>query len=189
MNERHLTFLASPEWAEILRVQLLPWLQAADLGDDVLELGPGPGRTTDLLKDCVPRLTAVELDPELAGALTARMAGTGVTVRHADAADTGLEGDRYSAVVSCSMLHHVPSTGQQDGVFREAARVLRPGGRLLVVDALDSEPLRQAHHDDTFVPLDPATIEARLQAAGFAGIQVEVAEDRLRLVASKAGTA
>ena len=44
MNETHLQFLASPEWAKMLETDLLPWiLEAGDLGDDVLEIGPGPG--------------------------------------------------------------------------------------------------------------------------------------------------
>ena len=36
MNEGHLKFLASPEWAQMLETDLLPWaLGVADLGDDV----------------------------------------------------------------------------------------------------------------------------------------------------------
>ena len=50
MNDAHLQFLASPEWAQMLETELLPWLlESADLGDDVLEVGPGPGLTTDQL--------------------------------------------------------------------------------------------------------------------------------------------
>ena len=51
MNRSHLDFLASPAWARMLETDLLPWLVGvADLGDDVLEVGPGPGLTTDLLR-------------------------------------------------------------------------------------------------------------------------------------------
>ena len=47
MNKEHLERLSSPEWAEMLQRDLLPWVtSAADLGDDVLEVGPGPGLTT-----------------------------------------------------------------------------------------------------------------------------------------------
>ena len=54
----------------------MPWvLSGSNLGPDVLELGPGPGLTTDLLKTAVPRLTAIELDPQLAASLRARRAG------------------------------------------------------------------------------------------------------------------
>ncbi len=42
MNEAHLRILSSQEWAETLQVEMLPWVaEAGDLGDDVLELGPG----------------------------------------------------------------------------------------------------------------------------------------------------
>ena len=52
MNEFHLQMLASPMWAEMLQRDLLPWVDSvADLGDDVLEVGPGPGLTTDLLRE------------------------------------------------------------------------------------------------------------------------------------------
>ena len=44
---------------------IIPWvLDGIDLGDDVLEVGPGPGLTTDVLVTMVPRLTAVETDPD-----------------------------------------------------------------------------------------------------------------------------
>src|SRR5438477_11707961 len=83
MNEMHLEFLASPEWAKMLETDLLPWLlEVADLGDDVLEVGPGPGLTTDLLRLRTRKLTALELDPELSAALAARLAGTNLDVIH-----------------------------------------------------------------------------------------------------------
>ena len=86
MNEAHLQILASPQWARTLREDLLPWLiQAGELGDDVLELGPGPGLTTDLLMQRTAWVTAVEVDEHLAAGLAGRMAGMNVTVIHADA--------------------------------------------------------------------------------------------------------
>ncbi len=49
-------------------------LDGTDLGDDVLEVGPGYGATTDVLSRAVPRLTSVEIDDELAAMLTDRFA-------------------------------------------------------------------------------------------------------------------
>ena len=70
MNERHLQLCASAEWAETVQREILPWaLGGRDLGDDVLEVGPGPGMTTDVLRRTVARLTAVEVDAVLAAAL------------------------------------------------------------------------------------------------------------------------
>ena len=76
MNQSHIDFLSSPQWQQMLEDDLLPWLDAAgDLGDDVLEIGPGPGLTTDLLRTRVTRLTAVEIDPMLAAPLQQRLEG------------------------------------------------------------------------------------------------------------------
>jgi SAM-dependent methyltransferase len=184
MNRAHLEFLASPDWARLLETDLLPWIEGvADLGDDVLEVGPGPGLTTDLLRRRTRRLTAVEIDPALAGALARRVAGTNVDVIHGDAADTGLPTGRFTAATCFSMLHHVPSTAAQDRVLAEIHRVLRPGAVFVATDARDLEMLRSFHEDDVFVPLDEGTIAARLQAAGFADVEVDVGDYELRIVA------
>jgi 16S rRNA A1518/A1519 N6-dimethyltransferase RsmA/KsgA/DIM1 with predicted DNA glycosylase/AP lyase activity len=127
MNESHLQFLSSPDWARMLESDLLPWVEAAgDLGDDVLEIGPGPGLTTDLLRQRIARLTAVEIDPTLAAPLKERLAGTNVDVLCADATASGLEAARFSAATCFSVLHHMPSVEHQDRLFAELHRLLRP---------------------------------------------------------------
>ena len=101
MNEQHLQLCASDEWADALRQWIVPGaLAGVELGDDVLEVGPGPGRSTDLLREMTPRLTAVEADAALARALAARMSGTNVDVVHADATQLPFPDDRFSAAVS-----------------------------------------------------------------------------------------
>jgi len=186
MNESHLRALASPQWAQILENNLLPWVTSvADLGDDVIEVGPGPGLSTDLLRRGAARVTAVEIDPVLAGALTERLAGTNVVVVNGNAAETGFPGGRFSAAACFSMLHHVPTADEQDRIFRELFRVLRPGGVLVAVDAYDNARIREAHTDDVFVPLDPETLADRLAAAGFAGVGIERAEYEIRFYAGK----
>jgi SAM-dependent methyltransferase len=186
MNKAHKEFLASPDWARMLETDLLPWLErVADLGDDVLEVGPGPGLTTDLLRQRAAKVTAVELDDELATALRQRLAGTNVDVVRADATNTGLEANRFSAAACFSMLHHVPSADLQDAVFAEVSRVLRPSGMFLGVDSLDVDLIRQFHSDDVFVPVNPDTLGDRLEAVGFSDVSVEVGEFELRFKAIK----
>src|SRR3954463_14547483 len=86
MNAEHLRICSSAEWAEHIETNLFPWLlDPVQLGEDVLEVGPGPGLTTDRLRQRVPRWTAVEADESLARALAERLAGTNVEVVHADA--------------------------------------------------------------------------------------------------------
>jgi len=174
MNKTHLDYLASPEWADRLQSDLLPWLESTiELGDDVLEIGPGPGLTTDLLRHRVAAVTAVEIDADLAADLKIRLAGTNVEVIWGDGTHLPLPDVRFSAATCFAMLHHVPSVAAQDQLFAELHQVLRPGGRFVATDSLDTERIRQAHIDDTYVPLDPATLESRLGAAGFADITLE----------------
>jgi hypothetical protein len=91
MNNAHLAFLASPDWAHMLETDLFPWIdRVANLGDDLLEVGPGPGLTTDLLRRRAARVTVVEIDDgRLAEALSRRLAGTNMEVIHGHAAATG----------------------------------------------------------------------------------------------------
>jgi SAM-dependent methyltransferase len=192
MNRTHLEYLASSVWVDRLQTDLLPWLESTiELGDDVLEIGPGPGLTTDLLRHRVAAVTAVEIDAELAAALRLRLAGTNVEVVWGDGAELPLPNDRFSAAACFAMLHHVPSVAAQDQLFAELHRVLRPGGSFVATDSLDTERIRQAHIDDTYVPLDPATLESRLRAAGFADITLaqsgEYREqgDQIRITALK----
>jgi SAM-dependent methyltransferase len=175
MNPEHLDLLASDDWRDVLRDFIVPWaLGSTELGDDVLEVGPGPGLTTDLLLPDVARLTAIELDAGLAAGLAERLHGTGATVVHGSAADMPFEDDRFTGAVSFTMLHHVPTVELQDRVFAEAARVLRPGGVLVLSDSIASDDLAALHHDDVYNPVDPATVEPRLATAGFSSIEVRV---------------
>jgi SAM-dependent methyltransferase len=186
MNQAHLELLASPGWERYLREDLLPWvLGAIDLGDDVLEIGPGPGLTTDLLRARTATLTAVEIDSGLAAALAARLDGTNVIVVEGDATDLDLPAGRFSAVTCFTMLHHVPSPSLQDALFLEVARVLRPGGAFVGTDATDSPALRALHIDDVFVPVEADDLARRLRAAGLEEVIVVAEGDRLRFVARR----
>jgi SAM-dependent methyltransferase len=188
MNESHLKFLSSPEWAAMLETDLLPWIRAAgELGDDVLEIGPGPGLTTDLLRHRVARLTAVEVDGTLAAALRERLSGTNVDVICTDATESGLDPDRFSAATCFSMLHHMAAPADQDRLFAELNRVLRPGGVFVGTDSRDLDVIRAGHIDDTFVPVDPDTLAGRLATAGFADTELDVGEYQIRFLTRKRG--
>ena len=170
----------------MLETDLLPWLVGvADLGDDVLEVGPGPGLTTDLLRARADRVTAVEVDGALAAALAERLSGSNVEVIHGDGTDTGLASGRFSAATSFAMLHHMPTPELQDRLFAELYRVLRPGGAFVGTDSRDLEAIRAGHVDDVFVPVDPATLGSRLGAVGFRDVMVDVGDYQIRFSASK----
>lgn len=186
MNQGHLTYLVSQAWRDELTERILPWVLAdRDLGDRFLEIGPGPGLTTDVLRERVGHLTAVEIDDDLAAVLARRLEGTNVEVVHADATDLPLPDDHFSGAACLTMLHHVPSAELQDRLLAEACRVLRPGATFVGVDSVDSPVIRAGHADDIFVPVDPDTFGARLEAAGFGTVEIEVGDQRLRFAATK----
>ncbi|HTB09602.1 MAG TPA: class I SAM-dependent methyltransferase [Acidimicrobiales bacterium] len=189
MNEEHMKICSSPEWAEYVENELLPWaLGKQDLGDDVLEIGPGPGLTTDVLRRRVAHLTAVEIDPQLAASLATRLEGTNVEVVCADATSLPFEESRFSSVVMFTMLHHVPSPELQNQVFAQARRVLRPGGLFAGTDSVETTARWMLHEGDTYVPVDPSALAPRLDSAGFMEIVVEEVADRFRFLARRAPT-
>ena len=78
MNRLHRWLCNSDRWRSTLQ-QRIPWVIAeTDLGLNVLEIGSGPGLTTDILRTSVPRLTALEIDPKLAASLSSRLARSNV---------------------------------------------------------------------------------------------------------------
>jgi ubiquinone/menaquinone biosynthesis C-methylase UbiE len=164
----------SDEWRQAIREVILPWaLDNTDLGDDVIEVGPGYGATTDVLSEAVPRLTSVEIDAELAAMLTDRFADVpSVEIVNADATSLAYDDDRFSGAACFTMLHHVPTVELQDRLFSEIARVLRPGAALVASDSLRSDELEAHHEGDTYNPVDPSTLPERLTAAGFRDVAV-----------------
>lgn len=173
MNQNH-DFCGSDVWRAMVREKIVPWaLGDRVLGDDLLEVGPGFGATTDVFRERVARLTAVEIDPVLAADLAARLTGTNVTVVEGDATNLPFEDDRFSGVTCFSMLHHVPGVELQDRLLAEVGRVLRPGAPFVATDSLANDELADAHDGDTYEPIDPATLTDRLTAAGFEQIDIE----------------
>jgi len=157
----------------MLEEQILPdALRDVDLGSEVIEIGPGPGLTTDVLRKQTDNLVAVELDPDLAALLETRFRGTNVEVIRGDATALDLPDDRFSAGASFHMLHHVGSVMTQNRVFAELARVVRTGGPLIAADGVFSEGSLAFHQDDTYNPVDPDGLGDRLEQAGFRSVNI-----------------
>lgn len=172
MNRVHQWLCSSRQWARGVEDRYLPWaLARVQLGEDVLEIGPGYGATTRVLARGPYALTALEIDPLLAARVRDEH-GARVHVVTGDGAAQPFEDARFSAVVCFTMLHHVPSHARQDQLFTEAFRVLRPGGVFAGADSLPSFGFRMLHIGDTMVLVDPDTLPARLHEAGFRDIEV-----------------
>ncbi len=185
MNENHANVCPTPEWAQFMQTEILPWVtENVDLGEEMLEVGPGPGATTDWLRHRVKRLVAVEYEKPAADLLTAKLAGTNVEVINGDATALSFDEDSFDSAGSFTMLHHVPTVALQNELLAEVLRVLRPGGVLVGSDSLPSDGLHHFHEDDIYNPIDPGTFFTRLETVGFAKITISVGST-LKFVAHK----
>ena len=188
MNPIHNLICSSQWWSRRVEHDLIPWgLRHVQLGDDVLEIGPGFGATTRVLvRERGPgRLTVIELEERYCQTLRAEL-GDAVSVVQGDAAQLPFEDGRFSAAVCFTMLHHIPVRDQQDRALGEIARVLRPGGSFAGTDSVGTGMLfKLIHIGDTLLPLDPDELPARLRAAGLSEPKVSRADGTFRFRAVK----
>jgi len=181
MNRFHRWYCRTDHWRRIAQKQLLPWvLGSADLGTHALEVGPGPGLMTDVLKTRIPALTAIEIDPALASSLRSRHDGSNVVVVEGDATAMPFADATFTGALSCTMLHHVPTAALQDRLLAEVHRVLRPGAWFVGSDSTTSFVFRLAHLFDTMMLVDPDAFAARLARAGFVDVAVRRGDGAFR---------
>jgi SAM-dependent methyltransferase len=181
MNRLHRWYCRSSHWHREL-ADLVPWaLNGVPLGDRVLELGAGPGGATPWLSAPTRRLTTLDID-----ARTPTMASRPfVHAVRGDARALPFRDNVFSTIVAFTMLHHVPTPADQDRVFAEAARALRPGGLFVALDVRPGVALRLAHLGDTWMPVPHETLEPRLVRAGFRDVSVESRHGWFRCVAAR----
>lgn len=172
MNIVHRWYCKSDTWAKQLTRGLEFATRDLDLGDNLLEVGPGPGVATDWFKERVPHMTAVEIDHKLARSLSQRMEGTNVTVVEGDATAMDFNDNAFTSAASFTMLHHVPTPELQDKLLAEVCRVLAPGAPFFGSDSVPSLVWNIFHLFDTRVPVDPETVGSRLEAAGFTSVSI-----------------
>jgi ubiquinone/menaquinone biosynthesis C-methylase UbiE/DNA-binding transcriptional ArsR family regulator len=134
----------------------------------LLDLGTGTGRMLELFGADLERGLGLDLSLEMLAVARARLDRAGLkncSVRQGDIYDLPLARDSFDVVIVHQVLHFLDDSAR---AVREAARVLRPGGRLLIVDFAphELEFLREeyAHRRLGFAA---DTVTQWLQAAGL----------------------
>lgn len=139
---------AAGQWAQMrqdlfgFRFDLEAMLALLDLRWTVADLGCGAGDLTAALAPHVKRVIAVDDSPEMLTAAAERLARfENVDVRPGRLEEIPIGDNELDAATVMLVLHHVASP---EAVLNEAARCLRPGGKLLLVDMLphDREKFR-----------------------------------------------
>jgi len=186
MNRAHAVLCSSGWWARTVERELVPWgLAGVELGDDVLEIGPGFGATTRVLDRRPGSLTVVELAESYCERLRRKL-DDDVEIVQADATAMPFGDGRFSGVVCFTMLHHVPSPDLQDRLLAEASRVLQAGGMFAGTDSLGTgRAFKLLHVRDTLVPVLPDELPARLESAGLIEPHVERTDSSFRFRARK----
>ncbi|NEI30922.1 ArsR/SmtB family transcription factor [Rhizobium ruizarguesonis] len=115
--------------------------------DSLLDLGTGTGRILELLSGLYRRAIGVDASRDMLSVARANLDKsriTKATVRHADILNLPFEGQDFDLVTIHQVLHFFD---QPEIAIAEAARMLRPGGRLVVIDLAPHtlEYLRDEH--------------------------------------------
>jgi ubiquinone/menaquinone biosynthesis C-methylase UbiE len=150
-------------------------------GERVVDVGAGMGPATVLAAKTRASVLAVDPTPYMRRILAVRRLGqrNRAAIRVADGTAESIPTDDHSvdALWTVNTMHHWTDL---DAAVRELARVLRPGGRLLLVDedfdapahpAFSHMQRRKANRARHFAEIDPAVVEAKMMAAGFAKVE------------------
>jgi ArsR family transcriptional regulator len=166
---------------------------AGDLGD-LVDVGTGTGRMIELLGPRAHSALGLDRNPEMLRLARNRIDASGLANARVQA------GDMYGlplAAAACDtlLLHQVLHYADNPAAaIAEAARVLRPGGRLLVIDLMPHtrEELRQERRHLRLGFVDDAVLgwmaEAGLQGTVAARLPAE-AEDQLGVALWRGGKA
>ena len=134
----------------------------------LLDLGTGTGRMLELFGPDIERGLGLDLSLDMLALARARLDRAGLkhcSVRHGDIYDLSLPRDSFDVVIIHQVLHFLDDSAR---AIAEAARVLRPGGRLLVVDFAphNLEFLREEHAHRR-LGFAAETVTQWLEAAGL----------------------
>ena len=150
---------------------------------DLLDIGTGTGRMLELLAPRTERGLGIDLSREMLSVARSNLEASGIKhcrVRHGDVYQLGLSDHCVDLITVHQVLHFLEQPAE---AIAEAARVLRPGGRLVLVDfAPHNLEFLRAAHAHRRLGFDDTDIATWCEQAGLADVSAQ------RLPASRAAS-
>jgi len=147
----------------------------------ILDLGCGTGSTTLLLKQKFPQAEVIGLDFSpymlVMADYKAQQAGLEIQFVHANAEETGFPDASFDLVTASLLLHETPPAVSRK-ILQEAARSLKPGGEMLILDG-NQNTLRQTDwltqiFEEPYIQAYAAgNVDAWMGAAGFGAVHTQ----------------
>ena len=148
------------------RVHLHAMLALIDPSLTIGDLGCGTGQVSELVAPHVARMIAVDGSTDMVHAARKRLKGLGnVEVRRGDLEALPIDDGQLDVAIVALVLHHVPEPVR---ALAEVRRVLKSGGRILVLDMLPHDRVEyQQQMGHVWLGFSDATMKKHLEAAGF----------------------
>lgn len=153
------------------RFDLMGLLGLLDETWTVGDLGCGTAQLSQVLAPFVKRVIAVDESLVMLRHAEQRLKGVeNVDLRRGELAALPIDDGELDAVIMCMVLHHLPEPSQ---ALQEAARILKPAGKMLIIDILkhDLEEYRQ-QMGHIWLGFDPQKLEEWLAEAGLRSARI-----------------
>ncbi|WP_295559352.1 metalloregulator ArsR/SmtB family transcription factor [uncultured Hyphomicrobium sp.] len=140
----------------------------------LVDLGTGTGRMLEVLADRYERGLGLDVNQSMLAYARSKLKTSGLAraeVRHGDIYNVALPDGAADGVVIHQVLHYLSEPAH---AVSEAARILAPGGRLLIVDFAphEIESLRESHAHER-LGFEGKQVAAWLEDAGLTGIEIK----------------
>jgi len=145
----------APQWRELRRLyvteheveRVILSLLPEDGVESLIDIGTGTGRMLEVFGGKAARAEGIDLSRDMLAVARANLEKAGLNhcaVRQADLYQLPFDGHAFDAAIVHQVLHYLDDPGR---AIQEAARVLRPGGRVVIADFAphDREDLREQH--------------------------------------------